>query len=50
MWIYLSPHFDDAVLSCGWLIWQQAQAGQRVEIWTVCAGEIPPGPLTPFAQ
>jgi len=50
MWIYLSPHFDDAVLSCGGLIWQQAQAGQRVEVWTVCAGEIPPGPLTPFAQ
>ncbi len=49
MWIYLSPHFDDAVLSCGGLIWQQAQSGQRVEIWTVCAGEIPPGPLTPFA-
>ena len=50
MWIYLSPHFDDAVLSCGGLIWQQAQAGQRVEVWTVCAGEIPPGPLTPYAQ
>ncbi len=50
MWIYLSPHFDDAILSCGGLIWQQAHAGQRVEVWTVCAGEIPPGPLTPFAQ
>ncbi len=50
MWIYLSPHFDDAILSCGGLIWQQAQAGQRVEIWTVCAGQIPPGPLTPFAS
>jgi LmbE family N-acetylglucosaminyl deacetylase len=50
MWIYLSPHFDDAILSCGGLIWQQAQAGQRVEVWTVCAGDIPPGPLPPFAQ
>ena len=50
MWIYLSPHFDDAILSCGGLIWQQAQAGQRVAIWTVCAGAIPPGQLTPFAQ
>jgi LmbE family N-acetylglucosaminyl deacetylase len=49
-WIYLSPHFDDAVYSCGGLIWKQAQSGQRVEIWTVCAGEVPPGPLTPFAQ
>ena len=50
MWIYLSPHFDDAILSCGGLIWQQAQAGQRVEVWTLCAGEVPAGPLTPFAQ
>jgi LmbE family N-acetylglucosaminyl deacetylase len=50
MWIYLSPHFDDAVFSCGGLIWQQSQAGQAVEIWTVCAGDIPSGPLTPFAQ
>jgi LmbE family N-acetylglucosaminyl deacetylase len=49
-WIYLSPHFDDAVLSCGGLIWQQARAGQSVSIWTVCAGEIPAGPLTPFAE
>jgi len=52
-WIYLSPHFDDAVYSCGGLIWQQAHAALRaqpVEIWTVCAGEIPPGPLSPFAQ
>ena len=50
LWIYLSPHFDDAVLSCGGMIWTQVQSGQQVEIWTVCAGEIPPGPLSPFAQ
>ena len=49
-WIYLSPHFDDAVLSCGGLIWEQARSRQAVEIWTVCAGEIPPGPLSPFAR
>jgi len=49
-WVFLSPHFDDAILSCGGLIWQQTQAGQDVQIWTVCAGEIPAGPLTPFAQ
>jgi LmbE family N-acetylglucosaminyl deacetylase len=48
-WIYLSPHFDDAVLSCGGLIWEQASRGEDVEIWTVCAGPIPPGPLSPFA-
>ena len=37
-WIYLSPHFDDVVLSCGGLIWEQIHSGQRVEIWTICAG------------
>jgi LmbE family N-acetylglucosaminyl deacetylase len=49
-WIYLSPHLDDAVYSCGGLIWMQTQAGALVEIWTVCAGDPPPGPLSPFAQ
>jgi LmbE family N-acetylglucosaminyl deacetylase len=50
-WIYLSPHFDDAVLSCGGMIWEQLQAGLPVEIWTVCAGSPAPGsPLSPFAE
>ncbi|GAP15369.1 uncharacterized protein, LmbE homolog [Longilinea arvoryzae] len=48
-WIFLSPHLDDAVLSCGGMIWQQIQAGGRVEIWTVCAGEPPAGPPPEFA-
>jgi len=48
-WIYISPHFDDAVLSCGGLIWRQAQKGMHVEIWTVCAGDAPPGPLSLLA-
>jgi LmbE family N-acetylglucosaminyl deacetylase len=49
-WIYLAPHLDDAVLSCGGIIWEQVQAGNRVEIWTICAGDPPPGPLSAFAQ
>ncbi|HLF90362.1 MAG TPA: PIG-L family deacetylase [Anaerolineales bacterium] len=49
-WVVLSPHLDDAVYSCGGLIWKQTQAGDHVEIWTVCAGDPPPGPLSPFAQ
>ncbi|MCU0489077.1 MAG: PIG-L family deacetylase [Anaerolineales bacterium] len=49
-WIYLSPHLDDAALSCGGLIWEQAQSGEPVEIWTICAGDPPPGPLSPFAE
>jgi LmbE family N-acetylglucosaminyl deacetylase len=49
-WIYISPHFDDAVLSCGGLIFEQARQGIPVEIWTVCAGDAPPGPLSRLAQ
>lgn len=50
-WVYLSPHFDDAIYSCGAAIWLQGQSGERVEIWTICAGEPPPQhPLTPFAS
>lgn len=49
-WIYLSPHLDDAALSCGGPVWEQASAGQAVEVWSICAGDPPPGPLSPFAQ
>ncbi len=48
-WIYLSPHFDDAVLSCGGLIFEQARQGIQVEIWTIFAGDAPAGPLSPLA-
>ncbi len=49
--IYLSPHFDDVVLSCAGLVWEQVQAGQQVQVWTVCAGEPAPGqPLSAFAR
>jgi LmbE family N-acetylglucosaminyl deacetylase len=37
-WVYLSPHFDDVVYSCGGMIWEQVRAGQMVEVWTICAG------------
>ena len=49
-WVYISPHFDDAVLSCGGLIWEQSRSGMQVEIWTICAGDAPPGPLSMLAQ
>lgn len=49
--LYLSPHFDDAVLSCGGLIAQQTASGQRVIIATLCAGAPPiEHDLSPFAQ
>lgn len=31
-------------------IWWQTQQGEKVEIWTVCAGNPPEGPLSPYAQ
>lgn len=49
-WVFLSPHFDDAVFSCGGLIWDRVQAGETVQIWTVCAGDIPHGRLSAFAE
>jgi len=48
-WVYLSPHLDDAVLSCGGLIAEQIRSGARVEIWTVCAGNPPAGTLSAYA-
>lgn len=50
MWIYLSPHLDDAAYSCGGRISAQVAAGEDVAIWTLFAGDPPPGPLSEFAQ
>ncbi len=49
-WIYLSPHLDDVVLSCGGLICEQIKAGHQVQVWTICAGDPPNHELTPFAR
>ena len=49
-WIYLSPHLDDVIYSCGGLIWEQTQAGEEGEIWTICAADPPGEPLSPFAE
>jgi LmbE family N-acetylglucosaminyl deacetylase len=49
-WIYLSPHLDDAALSCGGLLWQQAQQGTPVEVWTVCAGDPPERLYSEFVE
>lgn len=47
--IYLSPHLDDVVFSCGGWIWEQTQQGHDVEIWTICAGDPPAESLSEFA-
>jgi len=48
--VYLSPHLDDAVLSCGGLIYQQAQQGLQPLVITVFAGAAELRELSPFAQ
>jgi LmbE family N-acetylglucosaminyl deacetylase len=49
-WIYISPHLDDAVLSAGGLIYEQARSGTPVEIWTLMCGYPPPGEFSPYAE
>jgi LmbE family N-acetylglucosaminyl deacetylase len=49
-WIYLSPHLDDAALCAGGLIYDQYQAGEVVEIWTLMSGIPEAAGLTPYAQ
>jgi LmbE family N-acetylglucosaminyl deacetylase len=50
-WIFLSAHFDDVVLSAGGLVWELAQRGDRVEVWTISAGDPPADkPLSNYAQ
>jgi len=47
--VYLSPHLDDAVFSCGGLIARQSSGGDDVQVVTVFAGDPPVGELTTFA-
>ncbi len=49
--LYLSPHLDDAVLSCGGSIHRQVAAGELVLIITLFAGDPPDEDcLSPFAK
>lgn len=49
--VFLSPHYDDAVYSCGGTIHRLAQAGQAVIINTVMGGDLPKRlPDTPIVQ
>jgi LmbE family N-acetylglucosaminyl deacetylase len=47
-WIYLSPHLDDAALSCGGQIFAATQGGERVLIVTITAGD-PVAPVSEYA-
>ena len=48
--IYLSPHLDDAVFSCGGVIYQQTSSGEEVLVVTIFAGDPVDGQLSPYAQ
>ncbi len=49
--IFLSPHADDAVLSCGGLIADLVKADESVVVLTVMMGRVPPNiPLSPFIE
>lgn len=48
--VYLSPHLDDAIYSCGGIIYNQRRLGQIVRVITVCAGRPGAGQLSPFAR
>jgi LmbE family N-acetylglucosaminyl deacetylase len=48
--IYLSPHFDDAALSCGGQIYDMTSNGQTVLVVTIMAGVPPPDPASQFVE
>jgi LmbE family N-acetylglucosaminyl deacetylase len=49
--LFLSPHFDDAVYSCGGMIAQLTQAGALVRVYTVMGGSLPAVlPATPIVR
>ena len=48
--IYLSPHLDDVTLSCGGQVYQATNAGQRVLIVTITAGDPPQTAVSGYAQ
>lgn len=48
--LYLSPHFDDAALSCGGQIAMHAAAGEAVVVANVFGGKPDYTAMSPFAQ
>ncbi|WP_298489943.1 PIG-L deacetylase family protein [uncultured Chloroflexus sp.] len=49
--VVLSPHLDDAALSCGGFIARATAAGEPVLVVNVCSGSPPPdAPFSAFAQ
>ena len=47
--IILSPHFDDAALSCGGWIAGARQRGEDIQVWTICTGMPADDDFSPLA-
>lgn len=48
--VYLSPHLDDAVFSCGGIIHEQVRNGEQVEVWTFATMDAGFPVISPYAQ
>jgi LmbE family N-acetylglucosaminyl deacetylase len=48
--IFLSPHLDDAVFSCGGIIKELINKGNSVEVWSIFTADPPEKNLSPFAE
>lgn len=48
-YLFLSPHYDDVVYSCGGALWALAERGDRALIVTICGGD-PPVDISAYAQ
>lgn len=48
-YIFLSPHLDDIVLSCGAIVDHLHSTGYQTETWTLFAGDPPADQFSPFA-
>jgi LmbE family N-acetylglucosaminyl deacetylase len=48
--VCLSPHLDDAVLSCGGMLASEVRRGARILVVTIMAGDAPDGELGPLAM
>ncbi len=48
--VFISPHLDDAILSCGGLIARLAERGAHPRIITLCTADAPLQALSPLAR
>jgi LmbE family N-acetylglucosaminyl deacetylase len=49
-YIFISPHLDDVSFSCGGIVHQLSKSGNKVQIWTIFAGDPPSAHYPDFAS